>query len=360
MTRYALLALPSANRVYRGSAPELAVAELGVLDAGVLGGRLRDVGRALLGGVPYLVFGTGDAGPLDDAALAVLAQLSTAYALFEAGDDGRLTPVELPAPGDLDDDLVTVQKYAGKTNEQFTRLLLNVTAASSGGAHRLAGGGLAVLDPLCGRGTTLNTALFAGHHAAGIELDAKAVEIYGTFLRTWLERKRFKHRASYGPVRRSGALLGRRFEAEFATTKEAYRAGEVRRVEVVAADTLRAGDFFRPATFDVVVTDAPYGVQHGSRTGSRQTRNPLALIEEALPVWVRLLRPGGAVGIAWNTLVVPRADLVRLLGAAGLEPLDDGPYRGFEHRVDQAIVRDVAVARLPAPPAAPPASPSPR
>ena len=61
-----------------------------------------------------------------------------------------------------------------------------------------------------------------------------------------------------------------------------------------------------------------------------------------------MLRPGGAVGIAWNTLVAPRADLVALLAAVGLQPLDEGPYRQLEHRVDQAIVRDVVVARLPA------------
>ena len=50
---------------------------------------------------------------------------------------------------------------------------------------------------------------------------------------------------------------------------------------------------------------------------------------------------------AWNALVAPRAELVHLLAAAGLQPLDEGPYRDLAHRVDQAIVRDVVVARLP-------------
>ena len=150
-------------------------------------------------------------------------------------------------------------------------------------------------------------------------------------------------------MRRSGVLLGRRFDAEFAVTKERYRAGEVQQVTVVHADTLRTPDFVRPASVDVVVTDAPYGVQHGSRAGGseRTTRSPLALLEQALPVWTRLLRPGGAVGIAWNTLVAPRAELVHLLGAAGLQPLDDGPYRDLAHRVDSSILRDVVVGRLP-------------
>ena len=45
------------------------------------------------------------------------------------------------------------------------------------------------------------------------------------------------------------------------------------------------------------------------------------------------------MGIAWNTLVAPRAELVALIAAAGLQPLDEGPYRDLEHRVDQGIVR---------------------
>ena len=160
------------------------------------------------------------------------------YALFEL--EGRLLrPVAVPAAERLDDDLVTVQKYAGKTNEQFTRLLLNVTVASSAAAPRLTRGGLVVLDPLCGRGTTLNQALLTGHDAIGVEQDGKDVEAYATFLRTWLERKRLKHKATFGPVRRSGVMLGRRFEAEFAATKDQYRAGEVQRVTVLHADTLR-------------------------------------------------------------------------------------------------------------------------
>ena len=54
------------------------------------------------------------------------------------------------------------------------------------------------------------------------------------------------------------------------------------------------------------------------------------------------------MGIAWNTHVASRDDALGVLADAGLEPLDDGAYRGFEHRVDQAIQRDVLVARRPA------------
>jgi hypothetical protein len=53
------------------------------------------------------------------------------------------------------------------------------------------------------------------------------------------------------------------------------------------------------------------------------------------------------MGIAWNTRVASRKDALEVLAGAGLEPLDDGPYRNLEHRVDQAIQRDVLVARRP-------------
>jgi hypothetical protein len=62
---------------------------------------------------------------------------------------------------------------------------------------------------------------------------------------------------------------------------------------------------------------------------------------------VKLLRPGGAVGISWNTQVAGRKELADLVGDAGLTTLDAEPYRGFEHWVDQAIVRDILVATKP-------------
>jgi hypothetical protein len=60
-----------------------------------------------------------------------------------------------------------------------------------------------------------------------------------------------------------------------------------------------------------------------------------------------VLRPGGALGVAWNTAVTDRAHMAAVVTEAGLTVPDDEPYRGFEHRVDQAIVRDVLVARKP-------------
>jgi hypothetical protein len=332
MPSYALLLAPSANRVYADAAPRIARAELTVFaGSGALDGALTDIDAEEIGGVPYLTFA---ADPTADD-LALLANLSAAYALFERVDGGLLRPVALRPLRRFDDDLITIPKYAGKTNEQFTRLLMNVTVLTAG---RRLDRPLTVLDPLCGRGTTINQALMYGYDGIGIELDGKDVDAYAAFLKTWLRRKRIKHQASVTPVRRDRRLVARRFEAVI--------QGE-RKAVVLAGDTLHAREFLKAGCADVVVTDLPYGVSHGSRTGGGLARGPLGLLAAAAPVWAQLLRSGGALGMSWNTHVASRADAAKTLAGAGFEVVEGPGYDGLAHRVDQAIERDVLVARRP-------------
>ncbi|MBX7267113.1 SAM-dependent methyltransferase [Micromonospora sp. Llam7] len=346
MGGYGVLILPSSNRVYAGAAVELTRAELEIFGDRVLGGRIGAVQTATVGGARYVTF-TADGG-LSERDAALLGNLSSVYALFEFVGD-LLRPVPLGRLDRFDDDLITIQKYPGKTNEQFTKLLLNVTLLASDWAGDLLTRRFRVLDPLCGRGTTVNQAVMYGFDAAGLDRDSKDFEAYQTFFTTWLKRKRVKHRVlESGPVRRERKVVGRRLRLEVAASKEAHKAGDVQSVDVVNADTTRVGEFFRPETVDVVVADAPYGVQHGSRTAATGlARDPLGLLAAAVPGWARLLRPGGALGISWNTNVARREAAAEQLAAAGLTVLDDGPWQALSHRVDQAIVRDVLVARKP-------------
>jgi SAM-dependent methyltransferase len=340
MPTYALLVSPSANRVYAQAAPALTLGELGVLDATVLEGRLGPAETTQIAGVPYVTF----AGELTETDLRHVADVSSAFALFERDGDA-LRPVALRPLDCLDDDLLTILKYQGKTNEVFTRLLLNVTAASSASSRRMLTDRLRVLDPLCGRGTTLNQALMYGWHACGIDLDERDFEAYAAFLTRWLKDKRLKHTADSARLRRDGRTVGRRYDARFALTKEAWAAGDDIRAGVLLADTRETAALLKARSIDVLATDAPYGVQHGSRSDAGLRRSPLELLAEALPAWVEVLRPGAAVGIAVNVRTCPRDDLLALLAQVGLDPLDGPAYRGFEHRVDQAIVRDIVVGR---------------
>lgn len=331
---------PAANRVYAGAAAELAAAELQIC-AGV-----EDVAPVTLAGVDYLGL---DTGSLDAEQLAILAGQSASLALFErverTGEPDEtplLRPVALPAVDLLDDDFVTIPKYQGKTNEQFTRLLLNVTRAA---ADLPADRPITVLDPLCGRGTTLAVAWTMGFNAAGVEADVKAFEAMAAYWKTWLRRKRLKHSADTNPVRRDGKTLGKRFEAMLRLPGSAPLTATV-----FTGDTKDSAMLFGKKKFGLIVADAPYGVVHGSRTDVRGTagrrdRSPAGLLAEALPVWAGQLAPGGALGLSWNTLGLAREDLAGMLAETGLTVCDRGPWHKFGHRVDSSIHRDIMVAR---------------
>ncbi|WP_019204488.1 TRM11 family methyltransferase [Tsukamurella sp. 1534] len=339
MPQYLLLPAPSANRVYADGASAMVRAELTALGA-ALGGRIGPVEPESVAGVEYLAFHIDEPERGD---LAFLALTSAFYALFER-EGNLLRPVEAPSAERYPSDLKTILKYQGKTNEQFTRLLLNVTAAATARPERLLDGALRVLDPVCGRGTTLSQAAMYGLDAVGVDLDAKDFELYSSFLTTWLKDHRLKHRASTTPVRRDKAVLAKKFEAVFAPDKAAYAAGDTRSVTFYLADTLRTAELIRPGTVDVVVADLPYGVQHGSRGPRGLVRSPLELLDGALPGWASTLRSGGAVGLAWNDRVAPRAQVAEALESAGLTVRGGPGYDELRHRVDRSITRDVIVA----------------
>ena len=339
MSRYAMLLAPSANRVYADQAARLATAELAAFGA-VFSSPLSEVSVSRLGGVEYLTF-EGGLTPRD---IAYLSNLSAGYALFERVEE-LLRPLALEPLARYDSDLITIPKYAGKTNEQFTKLVLNLTVLASASADRMLDNGLTVLDPLCGRGTTLNQALMYGYDGIGVEIDGKDVEAYKLFLQTWLKRKRLKHTADLVPVRRQGRRAARRLEVTLAASKDDHRAGAVQKVTVLHADTTQLDGLLRGGVADVIVADLPYGVAHGSHDErGGLSRNPIGLLERAVPQWLPLLRPGGAVGLSWNVKVAKRESAEDILVANGLRIV---PQLPLEHRVDQGIDRDVLVARKP-------------
>jgi hypothetical protein len=344
MPAYALLLRPAPNRVYSKGAAGLNQAELSVLNERVLNGSLHAVEPVVIGGVDYVRFSAAETMSADD--VARLSNLSSAFALFQIEDDGRLVPVALAPVAHLDDDLLTIQRYKGKTNEQFTKLLFNVTLAASAHAADWPTRRLRVLDPACGRGTSLNQGLVYGFDVDGIEIDRAAYDAYHTFFVTWLKDKRYKHQVHTMPLRRDGKVVGRRLEVVFARDKHEYKADDVQRVRLVNDDTRQAGDHYRKPVFDAVIADLPYGVQHGSRTRpDARTRRPEALLDAALDGWIGAMKPGAAIGLSWNTKVLARDELVELLGRHGLEPRTGDA--SFEHRVDHAITRDLVVAVKP-------------
>lgn len=339
-----VLRAPSANRVYADAAGTLAVHEA----RRVLAAHLDpDAAVELVehGGVPYLDVRVRAERP---AALRILSTLSGVLGLFAphpgpgGGSGTLLEPLDAVDPHRLPSDLETTLRYPGKTNEQFTALLLNLAAAASGRRAGLLDGTLRVLDPVCGRGTTLSRALRLGLSPVGADLDAADHDAYRTFLLTWLRTHRCKHTSSAGRLTVHGRVLGSRFDAEFARSKEAQRDGQVQTVTLLRCATEELGAVLPRAGTDALVADLPYGVQHGARAHGALHRSPLSLVAEAAPVWRSLLRRDAGLALAINRHTTPFDAASTVLADAGFQVVsEDGEYR---HRVDQSIDRDVLVA----------------
>ncbi len=283
-----------------------------------------------LGGVAYVV---ADVTSLHDDDRVVLSNLSTGRALFELDPDGRLRPIDMARTSAVPDDIITIQRYSGKTNEQFTQLLFNVTVCNSLAVARRTTRPR-VLDPVAGRGTTLNRAMVAGYDALGIERSATDVEHYRTFFTTWLRNHRIKHRTERERVRKGPAA---------GTERYSWFLRDGPTATMIHAETSQADVVVPAGSIDALIGDLPYGVRHRATAGGEAERSPAALVADALPGWRRVLRPGAAVGLAWNTRTLPRDELARMLIDAGLEPIEF--TRSFVHEVDRSILRDLIVAR---------------
>ena len=345
MATYALLPKASANRVYGEASFGLAAAELGVLDEHVLGHVIEGVERIELGGVGYLGVDCGDR-TLDDEAVGVLSNLSVLHALFVVEGE-VLRPLDVRPVQRHDDDVITIQRYAGKTNEALTHLLVNLAlaVAPQGFARMQRGDAVRLLDPACGRGTTLNRGIVYGLDAVGVEHDQRDLEAYSGFLLGWLQDKRLKHEVQRATLRKGRPSPAHRTTVTYGSRKDRTTH---RIVDLVHDDTAALRDHIAARSIDLVVCDLPYGVQHGSTPAAGiLQRSPDELLAAALPAWRDALRPGGGVALAWNLRTLPRATLAARLADAGLElcvPADD---ERFVHRVDRSIQRDVVVARRP-------------
>lgn len=101
-----------------------------------------------------------------------------------------LRPLDPPAIPCLPGDMPDILKYKGKTNAAFTHLLINL-ALSAGGVWQQPHP--RVLDPICGRGTTLYCALTRGMHAVGVEESRRELSEGIAFTQKWLQYHRVKH-----------------------------------------------------------------------------------------------------------------------------------------------------------------------
>lgn len=319
--RYTMLLWPHANARYQAETEKLARAELEVTLARLGVEYTWEEGG--VGGLPALDFA---ARAFTDAEARVLSRHSLLYVLFERREDGALLPLfgrEAPRVGG---DLPGILKYKGKTNEVFTQLLINLAWLAGNMPEKAH-----LFDPMCGRGTTLFVALNRGWDATGSDIDRAALREAEQFFKRYLEYHRFKHTTKRGSL----TLRGKKSAPYTAFT---LPAGTLRLAEAEAA---RAREAFGAGTFDLLCADLPYGVQHGANM-------PLeALLRLALPAWAETLKHGAAMALSFNAQTLPARKVRALLAGAGLRVLEGGPYDHFEHWVEQAVTRDIAVAVRP-------------
>ncbi len=87
-----------------------------------------------------------------------------------------------------------------------------------------------------------------------------------------------------------------------------------------------------------IVGDLPYGIQHFAEIAG--------MLSKALPVWERILLPGGTIALAWNATRIERTTMIDLVEQqTQLQIRNDPPYTQFVHTVDRVIKkRDILLA----------------
>jgi hypothetical protein len=329
-TRIVAQLAPQRSTQYSNLARDLAEAEL---LASPIGAALQDVSLRSIAGQDYVQFSLP--GPITSETARLLAGMAMLGGIFETFDSigdvsgPLLRPVPAAHPAFISPDMAATRRYKGKTNEAFTHFLCNMAKYASDFA-REEWAALDVVDPLCGGGTTLFTALSLGADVAGLDADRTDVESTAAFITQYCRENRIALATKEERLRKLGA---RRWLFQIGRD-------DVRRCMLALGDASRTPEllagFGRP---HLIVTDLPYGIQHSG---------PLhGLLADCLPGWAELLIPGGAIAFSWDSTRLDRQEMMALVGkVADLEVVDRPPYDRLAHRVDRVIKRrDVLVAR---------------
>ena len=330
--KYAFLLYPHQNVRYRQSMKLLAEQEL-LMTLRALGHE-SDVKLEDMGSAAFLHF---EADTLNDRDIRMLSQLASVYVMFECANGGMM-PMESLHPDYIGEDLPSLLKYKGKTNEMFTDTMITMALASSAfiGMHD---SDLVVCDPMAGRGTTLMLALRRGYHGVGVEIGKADVKEACDYMTRYLEFHRIKHKKAESSLTVKGQAGGKETKFVFSDTPEHFKSGDTRSFRMILGDTRDTLALLKAKSVHLMVTDIPYGVQKG--TAGRQDSIG-GTLKAALPAWHDTLKPGGVLAMSFNTYVTKREELARMCELAGFEIVQTA---NLEHWVEQAINRDVILAR---------------
>jgi len=180
-----------------------------------------------------------------------------------------------------------------------------------------------VLDPMGGYGQTLFECVLRGFDGATLEISPTASKRSADNLRKLLQRLETSFEESHDGARHL-----------FVT-----RGIPQNRYQIINGDTREAHRYLPNQQFDSLITDFPYGVRAGSRN---EKLNPISLdelLDAALPSWKRLLKPNGAIVVAYNLKVLPRERVLDLIQKHGFrQRFADADLR---ERISRKIHRDI-------------------
>src|SRR6266513_3754529 len=336
MKKLALKITPQRNVQYSNMTEKLAPPEL---LASPLGAAITHIEPVTFAGQAYLFVSLDNESASSqclelEQVLPRLGATSEAYEFFERIGDVEgpfLRPLETTFVPFLPLEMAEIRRYKGKTNEVFTRVLLNIAIIAGTFTNQFTGR-LRILDPLAGGGTTLFLALSDGYDAFGIEQQKQDVDTTVVFLRQYLNSIHMPYKELDERSRRTG----RRYQFEIG------RKGATRRLVLAHGDTCDANLHMQEIPggphMHAIVGDLPYGIQHFAEIAG--------MLSKALPVWERILLPGGTVALAWNATRIERSAMIGLLEQyTRLQIRNDPPYTQFVHTVDRVIKkRDILVA----------------
>ncbi|GKX68690.1 TRM11 family SAM-dependent methyltransferase [Inconstantimicrobium mannanitabidum] len=342
MFHYVILPNPSHNRIYFNSAIKIAKNELLAIAESM---QLRlEIIEDKESELPASIYFSTET-PLSEAEMQRLGTFSMYYALFEIVQDGLLRPVLVKDFHVFPESMNQILRYSGKTNEQFTRLMVNLAVS----ACKTSSSKIKLIDPMCGKGTTLYEGLIRGFDVVGIDMNAKWIQETKTFVVKYLQEGKFKYNTRNEKRTANGKKIADLFVLNTAAEKSEYNLGNVQSLEIFTSDARNAKMLIKQNSCDILVSDLPYGVQHASKSDadSKLSRSPLQLLNECCIAWKYIMKSKGAIVLSFNEFTLKYKDAAKVFQDNGFIVLEDEPYNGYLHRVDQAINRNLIVVQKP-------------
>lgn len=339
MKKYMILANPGHSRIYFDTALKISISEIQAISNSKAMG-ISEIQNDSIGKVPAISFISEK--ELDEDDFKALGSASIYYAMFEQLEGGLLKPIDVPDFHVFPESMVQILKYNGKTNEQFTRLMMNLGVS----ACKTRSEKLTILDPMCGKGTTLYEGFIRGYDVKGIEINDQWTQEISTYIVRYLKEGRFKHKVEKSKASFNGKKIAGINTITASEEKSKFIKGDVQSFQIFNGDTRKADLFIKNKSCDIIVSDLPYGVQHGSKSMDtvKMSRSPLALLKESLPSWYKTLKVKGSIVLSYNEFTMKYDEASQALEKAGFKVLNEYPYNDYIHRVDQSINRNIIVA----------------